>query len=507
MRHTNERGPEKPAGALIRRAAPAATAVAALIVAQPAGTGTVSGAARVVSRSGHTVPGWFQVVGHSALLGRGMNAALALWGHYAYIGSRTDGSHPHAGVLVVDIAQPQHPAVVAEIGPPDEGNPGETSRELRVWPEQHLLIVMNIACSALLHACAQGVSVTSTFRFYDIAGADAAHPRLVATYYPSRLPHEFYLWADPWRPGRALLYISTPYIDPNGDQLLVTDISRARTGAFRELASWRAGIRDPLAVAYLHSLSLSPDGRRAYLAYLGGGFLIADTSDLARDLAHPAIRLVTPVANRAHWGNPGAHSAVKLFGRPYALTTDEVYGTFGGLAGIPGLEGCPWGWVRLLDIRDERRPRVVAQYKIHPYNDQSYCLSVPADRENFASFSSHNPTPTPHLAFVSWHSGGLQAIELADPLRPTQAAQFVPNPLPHVATEDPALSRGRDKVVLWSYPIIKDGLIYVVDIRNGLYVLRYHGPYASEVAGLRFLEGNSNLGDAVRLAGTQGTDA
>lgn len=309
------------------------------------------------------------------------------------------------------------------------------------------------------------------------------------------MPHEFYLWVDPRRPGRALLYITTPYLA--GDQLLVTDISRARAGVVRELVSWRAAIADPTAVAYVHSLSLAPDGRRAYLAYLGGGFLVADTSDLARDLPHPAIRLITPRTNRVHWGDPGAHSAVKLFGRPYVLTTDEVYGAFGGLA---GLEGCPWGWVRLIDIRDERHPRVVARYKIHPYNDQSYCPAVPYDRENFTSFSSHNPTLTPRLAFVSWHSGGVQAIDLSDPLHPRQAAQFLPRPLPHVATEDPALSAGRDKVVLWSYPIIQNGLIYVVDIRNGLYILRYRGPFAGEVSALHFLEGNSSLGDAVRLA-------
>jgi hypothetical protein len=54
---------------------------------------------------------------------------------------------------------------------------------------------------------------------------------------------------------------------------------------------------------------------------------------------------------------------------------------------------------------------------------------------------------------------------------------------------------------MWSYPIIRNGLIYVIDIRNGLYILRYTGPHASEVAATNFLEGNSNLGDAVRLAG------
>jgi hypothetical protein len=38
-----------------------------------------------------------------------------------------------------------------------------------------------------------------------------------------------------------------------------------------------------------------------------------------------------------------------------------------------------------------------------------------------------------------------------------------------------------------------------VDIRNGLYVLRYTGPGAKEVSKIKFLEGNSNLGGAARL--------
>jgi hypothetical protein len=50
---------------------------------------------------------------------------------------------------------------------------------------------------------------------------------------------------------------------------------------------------------------------------------------------------------------------------------------------------------------------------------------------------------------------------------------------------------------MWSYPIIKNGLIYVVDLRNGLYVLKYRGPFEREVEDIGFLEGNSNQGDAL----------
>ena len=47
-------------------------------------------------------------------------------------------------------------------------------------------------------------------------------------------------------------------------------------------------------------------------------------------------------------------------------------------------------------------------------------------------------------------------------------------------------------VAMWSYPVISDGLVYVVDVRNGLYVLRYHGPHEEELQ-TGFREGNSNL--------------
>jgi hypothetical protein len=81
----------------------------------------------------------------------------------------------------------------------------------------------------------------------------------------------------------------------------------------------------------------------------------------------------------------------------------------------------------------------------------------------------------------------------------TQAGWFSPTPLASVANEDPALSMGTNKVVMWSFPIVEDGLIYVVDVRNGLYILRYTGPRAGELDRISFLEGNSNLGDAIRI--------
>ena len=485
---------------MARRSGPAFLIVALLALAAPA-----SAPAREPSAQSAVTEG-FELVGHDPLYSRGMNAAPAVYDHYVYVGNRTDGSpdHPHPGVLVVDVANPSAPKVVGEIGPPEEGNVAETSRELRVWHEAGLLLVLNFGCSSIIHACRGGETRGSNIRFYDVR-ANPVDPPLVATYLPSRTPHEFFLWEDPRRPGRALLYMSTPTASTTQPNLIVTDISGARDKRFDEIVKWigtdqfSAADRDRFDVR-LHSMSVTADGSRTYLAFLGGGFLILDSTEVARGVDKAELHLVTQVQDRASWGDPGAHSSLKIPGRPFALVTDEVYGDF--LDPITGQDhGCPWGWTRLIDIRDERRPSVVAEFKA-PQNERSYCrTSEGSDPANttWTSYAAHNPTLLPDLALITWHSSGLLAVSLTDPARPALLGSFSPTPLPMVATEDPALSLGRNKVVMWSYPIIVDGLIYVVDIRNGLYVLRYTGPGAEQVAEVSFLEGSSNLGDALRL--------
>jgi hypothetical protein len=443
--------------------------------------------------------GSFELVGHEPLLYRGMNAAIAVHGDYAYVGSRTDGLHPRSGVAIVDVSDPSAPTEVGQIGPPNEGNVGETSREMRIWAEKDLLIVLNLAsnCSFIIHACSPTQLVgQDNYRFYDISGDKAASPELVATYEPSVNPHEFYLWQDPKDPDRALLFQSTP----GGGQtsMLVTDISGAGEGKFEEIGEWTTVIPDPNTDNRLHSLAVSPDGTKAYMSFLGGGFFMVDTSDFAKGVDKPQAKLITPIQNRVHWGDPGVHSAVPFPGRDYVFTTDEVYGE------VPVLlagHGCPWGWSRVVDVRNPKKPQVIAEYKL-PQNTEEFCNSQTDNdpvRHATSSWAAHNPTLTRNLAILSWHSGGLQAVDISKPGSPAQAAEFKPEPLPAVVQEDPVLSSGRDKVVMWSYPVIKDGLIYVSDVRNGLYILRYKGPFESEVSSLDFLEGNSNQGDALRI--------
>jgi hypothetical protein len=436
----------------------------------------------------------FQRIGHNPLFNRGMNAAIAVYHNFLYVGNRTDSGpgHPHPGVLVVDIANSRRPRVVGQL-PPEPS--GQTSRELRVWPQQKLLMVMLFRCSPAIHACPATAPAVFSIKFYDLS--NPYFPQHISTYVPSRQPHEMFLWVDPKRPGRALLYQSTPSasVDPNRPNMIVTDISRWREGVFTEVAqaNWNQ-LFTPQQVATLdvalHSMSVTNDGTRTYLAYLGGGFFVLDTSDLANAVPSPQMRLLTPVPATPRWTNQTVHSAIPLPGRPYALTTDELYGDL--LDNPDNDHGCPWGFMHVIDVRDPANPRLLTEYRTEA-NTPQFCSTPQGQDDMRASHTAHNPTVFRNLAFISWHGSGFQAIDVADPTQPRQAGFFTPRPLAAVATEDPALTTTGNKVAMWSFPIVKNGKIWVLDIRNGLYSLHYRGPGARGVNRTIFREGNSNL--------------
>jgi hypothetical protein len=547
----------KPWGTRLTQLVGAGSFAALLVLAPASGqAATVIGPGGGMGESSRA----FQLVGHNALFNRGENAAIAIYDHFVYVGNRSDGSsscgdlngsgpinpvltptnpdgtctHVHPGILIVDIQDPTAPRVVGEIpvsvaAPNAAGLPeGVTSRELRVWPQKKLLIELSFRCSRVLHACPRGNDTTFPFeyKFFDLS--DPVNPALIKRHVTRSAagvaikPHEFFLWVDPDDQNRALLYESTPSVsvDPARPNFVVEDISAVPAGGDVKLlaqANWNQFFPDagvPSNYDFdlsLHSMTPTPDGKTTYLAYLRGGMLVLDTSKVVDDANPDQVislneQLLTPIANRPIWGAgnhcPGgtaagcseSHSAVPVPGRAFEVNIDEVYGSF-----TDSSFGWPWGWMRIIDVHDPSTPQIVGEFKL-VQNTEAFRSQVDPATQQFTSYSTHNLTVLRQLVLDSWHSGGLQAVDIADPANPSQAGFFSPEPLDEVALEDPALSRGPNKVVFWSFPIIRSGLIYVLDIRNGLYVLRYSGAHAQDVQNIRFLEGNSNLGDAVALA-------
>ncbi len=427
-----------------------------------------------------------------------MNAAPAIVGDTLYVGSRTEGgTHDDAGVLIVDIADPANPQVVGQIGPPDEALLGMTSRELRAVPDQNLLIVMNFACSTDIHACTRdtnafgqrGTAERDNIKIYDVSTPH--DPVLLSTTtfgpptaFPVEQPHEFYLWRDPNDASRTLLFTSTPIGPPSVRVLDISDPENVATVTTFDAHGAGATDEPPSGDSLVHSISVTDDGGIAFLSLQGSGLALADTSQVAAGVELPEISLLTAAEDRIDYSPPaapGTHSAVAIPGRDIALVTDEVYP-------IPYAAGCPWGWARFVDFSNPAKPAIVGEYRLAE-NDPTVC---PANNgPMLVTYTAHNQTVTESLAVVTWHAGGILVLDTTDPTAPERLARFKPEPLPSVQTEDPAL--GGDPVLMWSYPIIKDGLIYVVDIRNGLYVLEYTGPHDDEIADAAFNEGNSNL--------------
>jgi hypothetical protein len=397
--------------------------------------------------SGDAAEGTLEEVGGHDLGARGMNSALAIADHCAYVGSRSD-----APTLILDIADPTAPRLVGELA----GHPGSTSRELRADPALHLLVVMFYALSGPVNAL-------EFYRWTD----DCTRPALVGRHdLGRRSPHEFYLWQDPSLTGRILAFVTTR--GAKGSLEVVDASDPAHPTA---LATWDLPAGLPRG-AYLHSIALSPDGRTAYLSLWTGGLALGDTSDFAVAAAHPQMRLLTGSADMLRYPQGNVHSAVPVPGRSLALTTDEQYG------------GCPFGWARLIDVGEPSRPRLAGVLQV-PENDPVRCRNAGA-----GTWTSHDATVTAHLAVVSWYSAGLLVFDIDDAQHPTILAQARPAGVAP-RQQDPNLGAG--STMTWSYPVIRDGLLYAADINQGLRIWRYHGPHEEEISALAFAEGNSNL--------------
>ena len=432
-----------------------------------------------------SVPGTtkgFELVGHTDLGNRGMNSPLAVAGRCAYVGDRSYASKPRAGsgVAVVDVANPAKPTRVGTI----PARPDTTQRELRADAGLGLLVVLDY--SPYVDGAASGNGYSGNdLQVYDIS-KDCRKPRLVSTYdFGVRVPHEFFLWKDVKHPGRVLAYVTTTIYGPDLTVVDLTDPTKpALKSVYTAPQQSASGTQDTASQqtpsSYMHSIAVSDDGTRAYVGGWDYGTYVLDTSGLADPAGVPVMR---PLSALPLDYGANVHGTVPVPGRPLGVMVQEEYAAAG--------RGCPFGWLRMADLTDPAAPTLRGQYKL-PEND--------CDRAKAANgtFTAHNQTNFPSVTLLTWYSGGLRAVDTTNPDALKETGVFVPK-----ATQDAPLERDtrlfftgskNDKRTgaLWSYPVVQNGLVYVVDIDLGLYVLRYTGAHAKEVAQAAFVEGNSS---------------
>src|SRR5262249_61532539 len=132
---------------------------------------------------------------------------------------------------------------------------------------------------------------------------------------------------------------------------------------------------------FAHSMAPTADGATTFLAMEAGQFLVLNTNSVVDAPSPPTSvinlhnDLLTNPANRPIWEQtppnpaavpancfktcPNGHSAIPIPGTHYALTTDEVYGTFTD----PRFR-CPSPRARIINVADPAHPLIVAEYKI-----------------------------------------------------------------------------------------------------------------------------------------------
>ncbi|HVE63911.1 MAG TPA: hypothetical protein VNB94_08940 [Mycobacteriales bacterium] len=450
----------------IRRTATLAALCAAGLLALPAG----AAGPPVPTKSTYGATKGFSLLGSTTLGDRGVNSPLAVAGRCAYVGDRYDKN----GIAIVNVANPRKPRQVGVIPPVAAA----TQRELRADVGLGLLVVMNYALTT--------GGAGNNVKLYDIA-TDCTKPTLLSTYdMGRRSPHEFFLWKDAKRPGRALVYLANTLFSPDLEVVDITDPKAPRLAAVYDLGidatDQTADVLES-GSGYLHSLSVSDDGTRAYMGTWDYGFYVADTSALAEPaLSGTSLPLIRPLsAGRADYGG-NVHGAVRVPGRPFAVMVEEAYANAG--------KGCPFGTMRMADVSDEANPKTISEFKLQE-NDCDKAKAVNG------TFTSHNQTVFPNVVLMGWYAGGLRAVDISNPAAPVESGAFVPKPTFEPGRRDTRLFFPRSDVpqwtgAMWSYPVVQDGLVYVVDIDLGLYILSYTGRHAKEVRQAGFVEGNSS---------------
>lgn len=359
-----------------------------------------------------------ELVGRYA--GNGGAIMMAWQDHCAYMAtgySPTDPDYDEVkGVVVIDASDARNPKETARLQSPAMINPWEA---LKANPRTGLLASGEGGSFPLIGPGKSG----PMFDVYDVK-ADCEHPALQASVsLPDGAGHE-----GDFAPDGRTYYQSTLKTAPAAS-IVPVDVSDPKHP--RQLTAW-ASPRGPV-----HALQISEDGNRGYFMVAGlnagsgdaNGLVIVDTSEVQARKPNAQIKEIGFV----FWEDAGEAQLgrfVRIGGHPYVITTDEF-----GAAVTPAL-ACqkgqpPYGFIHLVDVADERAPKVVSNARLE-VNDPANCPTTVSEQNAAFSlmYSAHYCTPddpqnTTAIA-CAWISSGVRVFDVRDPLSPKEIAYYNP---------------------------------------------------------------------------------
>ncbi|NUZ07358.1 hypothetical protein [Piscinibacter koreensis] len=249
--------------------------------------------------------------------------------------------------------------------------------------------------------------------------------------------------------------------DPKNPKVLLTWNRSMLPDEVKNNENWRI-----MATTNIHDVSSNPSGTRIYLSVYGGGgqvagniptanttfwndqtcsngLLILDATDVVNRVANPKLKYVSYLSwcdqqpdpefeqgGYARMSSTAATHATEwvkhVNGKEYIVSTDESYAlTTSNANGLPG-QCRQQSFGRMIDISDEKNPKIVGTYK-QDANKKSVCPTLVEQGGNvpmvhYLNFDDRNNM---RVAVYAAASGGIRFTDWTDPTAPKEIGYFV----------------------------------------------------------------------------------
>lgn len=349
------------------------------------------------------------------------------------------------GVAVVDMTNPAKPVITTTLLTPAMDSPHES-------------MLVNQKRGLLAAVAGNPIFAPGQVDVYDLT-ADCRNPAFQSSTPTGVLGHEAGFAPD----GKTFYAASL-----GGGTLTAVDLTNPLAPSIAYVGHWDT-----------HSLSISDDGTRAYLAAGAGfprnevglqaevsGLRILDVSDIQKRALNPQPTTISTLT----WPTvtiPQAELPITIGGHPYLIDIDE-FATDDKLTLTA--DGPRVGAGRIIDIADEKHPKVVSDIRlaVHQRANRPALANdpvgpIPTTSGYAGHYCAVPQRKDPGILACSMLTSGLRVFDIRNPLAPKEIAYFVA-PVTDVKTPNAALSSAT------LVPSRKE--IWYADGSSGMYVLR-----------------------------------
>jgi hypothetical protein len=373
-----------------------------------------------------------------------------------------------AGVIVLDVSDPEHPINTAYLTSRAMRSAGES---LRVNQARGLLVANYYSWigspqpTYSADGPPESTEILRTLAVYDVSH-DCAHPRLLAdVVMPSAYGHE-----GCFQPDGMVYYMSARTFTP----VDLSDPAHPR----QMTEPWQSF--EPLPTV-AHGCSISDDGTHAHLTdAFNNQMLIVDTSQVQAHVAQPALRAVGRFPTPTELEQSTV--AVTYGGRRYVvLFTEAKYPPKVCVPGEPN-----FGFPRIIDVSDDAHPVEVSKLQtevVLPENCDQVAADFTVQRRGVErgdpfnlglsgvfGYDSHYCTPDrlqdPTILACAQLGSGLRVWDIRDPFTPREIAYY-----------NTGTAGGSDLALDWAFarPVIRRdlGQVWWTTFAEGFHVARF----------------------------------